>query len=98
MAHVQTAIFLDRDGTIIVDKHYLKDPDGVELLPGTREGIANMRRNGALLFLLSNQSGISRGLLTHSDVDMCNKRMEMLLTGGESIFKEVCIAPEMPDG
>ena len=43
MAERKGWVLLDRDGTVIKDKHYLSDPDGVELLPGAREGLALMR-------------------------------------------------------
>ncbi|MDR3143956.1 MAG: HAD-IIIA family hydrolase [Puniceicoccales bacterium] len=90
-----TAIFLDRDGTIIADRNYLSDPDGVELLDGAKEGILNLKKFGCELFLFSNQSGIARGIITADDVLRCNARMDELLGGG--VFREICVAPEGPD-
>jgi D-glycero-D-manno-heptose 1,7-bisphosphate phosphatase len=58
---VNRALFLDRDGTLIVDKVYLADPAGVELIPGAAEGLARARALGFGLFLFTNQSGIGRG-------------------------------------
>jgi D-glycero-D-manno-heptose 1,7-bisphosphate phosphatase len=58
------AVFVDRDGTLIHDRHYLADPDGVELLPGAAEGIARLNRAGFAVVLVTNQSGIGRGLFT----------------------------------
>ena len=91
------APFLDRDGTIIVDKHYLADPAGVELIPGVRSAIPRARELGYTLFLFTNQSGIGRGLYTLDDVLLVNARMETLLALASPLFTELCIAPEAPD-
>jgi D-glycero-D-manno-heptose 1,7-bisphosphate phosphatase len=55
------AVFLDRDGTLIVDRHYLSDPAGVALLPGAGEGVARLNAAGLFTVLATNQSGIGRG-------------------------------------
>lgn len=72
-------VLLDRDGTIIVDKHYLSDPEGVELLPGAVEGLQRMRAMGFGLAVLSNQSGIGRGYFDEASVLACNRRLAELL-------------------
>ena len=54
-------LFVDRDGTIIADMHYLSDPDRVSLLPGASGSLIRAKKAGCLVFLFSNQSGISRG-------------------------------------
>lgn len=91
------ALFLDRDGTLILDKHYLADPAGVELIPGVPEALRRARALGYSLFLLTNQSGIARGLYTLADVQRCNERMEELIGLPPPLFTDVCIAPEGPD-
>jgi len=91
------ALFLDRDGTIILDKHYLADPAGVELIPGVRSALQRARELGYKLFLFTNQSGIGRGLYTLDDVLLVNARMETLLALASPLFTELCIAPEAPD-
>lgn len=91
------ALFLDRDGTLIVDKAYLADPAGVELIPGVREGLARARALGYKLFLFSNQSGIGRGYFTLDDAHRCNARMEELLALGPGLFADVCLPPEVPE-
>lgn len=91
------AVFLDRDGTIIRDAHYLGDPAQVELLPGAAEAIGKLHEAGFLLFLHTNQSGIGRGFFTIETVHRCNDRMVELLGLGTSIFTGICIAPESPD-
>jgi histidinol-phosphate phosphatase family protein len=57
-------VFLDRDGTLIHDPGYLKDPQRVRLLPGVGKALAHLQRRGFYLVLVSNQSGIGRGLIT----------------------------------
>lgn len=91
------ALFLDRDGTLIVDKNYLADPAGVELIPGTSEALRHARSLGYKLFLLTNQSGIGRGYHTLEDTERVNARMEQLIALGSPLFDAVCIAPEAPD-
>lgn len=91
------ALFLDRDGTLIIDVHHGHDPDGVTLLPGTREALLHARRHGYLLFLFTNQSGIGRGYFTLEDAIACNQRMIELLDLGADVFTDICIAPEHPD-
>ena len=88
------ALFVDRDGTLIVDKVYLADPAGVELIPGAAEGLRRARELGFLLFLFTNQSGIGRGYHTLEDARRVNARMVELLGLPAPAFDGVCIAPE----
>ncbi|MSU65288.1 MAG: HAD-IIIA family hydrolase [Opitutus sp.] len=90
-------LFLDRDGTLILDKHYLADPAGVELIPGVADGLRRARALGYKLFLFTNQSGIGRGLHTLEDALAVNARMEALLGLPRPLFTDICIAPEGPD-
>ena len=94
--HVQ-AVFLDRDGTLIENRHYLASPEGVALLPGVRAALARIRDAGAKLFLFTNQSGVGRGMLTLADVEAVNRRMIEEIDLGADLFTEICIAPERPD-
>lgn len=79
-------IFLDRDGTLIENLHYLASPEGVALLPGVREALARARAAGAKLFLFTNQSGIGRGYFTLTDVEAVNRRMIEMLDLGDEAF------------
>ena len=58
------AVFLDRDGTLIHDPGYLADPAGVRLLPGAADAVRRLNEAGWLAVVVTNQSGIARGLLT----------------------------------
>jgi len=91
------ALFLDRDGTLIIDKDYLADPAGVELLPGVSGALARAHSLGYKLFLFTNQSGIGRGFYTLDDAQRVNARMEEMLALPRPIFDDVCIAPESPE-
>lgn len=57
-------VLLDRDGTIIVEKHYLATVEGIELLPGAVEGLRALGQAGYGLAVVTNQSGVARGKLT----------------------------------
>ena len=91
------ALFLDRDGTLIVDQDYLRDPAGVVLLPGVKEALRDARDLGYRLYLFTNQSGVGRGYFTLEDVRRCNERMIELIGLGPALFAGECIAPEHPD-
>lgn len=73
------AIFLDRDGTIIEDRGYIRDPADVALLPGAGEAIRKLADAGNLIVVISNQSGVARGLFDEAALDRVHKRMEELL-------------------
>lgn len=60
----RAAVFLDRDGTLITEGYYLADPDGVRLVPGAAEALRTLREAGFALVVVTNQSGIAKGLYT----------------------------------
>ncbi len=91
------ALFLDRDGTLIVDGVYLADPARVELIPSAPEALREARALGYRLFLFTNQSGIGRGFHTIADTHRVNARLEQLLGLPHPAFDDICIAPEAPD-
>jgi len=63
-------ILLDRDGTILVEKNYLSSAEGVELIPGAAPALRLLQEGGFGLILITNQSGIARGLFTEADLDL----------------------------
>jgi len=90
------ALFLDRDGTLIRDAHYLKDPEKLEIIHSAGPALQKAKNEGFLLFMHTNQSGIARGYYDWSDVHACNSRMHQEFGWSEDFFTEVCIAPEAP--
>jgi len=83
---VTRAIFIDRDGTINVDKDYLTDPDQLEFIDGSPEAVALANRLGLKVVVISNQSGVSRGIVTADQVDAVNARLiEMLEEKGARV-------------
>ncbi len=91
------AILLDRDGTLIVDRHYLSDPHGVALLPGVGKGLARLSAAGCELFLVSNQSGIGRGYFTEESVLACQQRLDDLLQEFEVRLEDAVWCPHAPE-
>lgn len=90
-------VFLDRDGTIIVNKHYQSDPEVTELLPNARAGLDTLRGAGFGLVLVTNQSGIARGKLSRVDLASIHRRMIALLGGGDGYFAGIYYCPHHPD-
>ncbi len=74
-----TAVFLDRDGTIIEDTGYVGDPEQVRLLPGAAEAIRRLTKLVDVVVLASNQSGVARGLFDEEDLARVHERVEELL-------------------
>jgi histidinol-phosphate phosphatase family protein len=73
------AVLLDRDGTLVVDVPYNGDPARVEPMPGARAALDRLRAAGVPTAVISNQSGIARGLLTHAQVRRVDRRVQELL-------------------
>jgi histidinol-phosphate phosphatase family protein len=73
------AVLFDRDGTLVVDVPYNGDPDLVQPVAGARAALDRLRAAGVPTALVSNQSGIARGLLTRTQVDAVNARLAELV-------------------
>jgi histidinol-phosphate phosphatase family protein len=91
------AVFLDRDGTIIHDAHYLADPAGVRLLPGAAEAIARLNAAGIPVVVATNQSGIGRGYFSEADFLAVQARVEELLAAEGAKVDAVYHCPHAPD-
>jgi desulfoferrodoxin len=94
----KSAVFFDRDDTLIRDVPYNGDPNRVELLPGAREALSLLKNSGLTLIIISNQSGVGRGLITPADVESVNRELERQL--GEPFFTAIYLcfaAPGTPD-
>ncbi len=75
------AVFLDRDDTLMVNVPYLGDPAKVEIFPETAEALFALRKEGFLLFVVSNQSGVGRGLITRDQVMAVDTEMKRQFKG-----------------
>jgi histidinol-phosphate phosphatase family protein len=73
------AVFLDRDGTVMEDAHYIKSPDQVRLIPGAAEAVKKINDAKVPVIVITNQSGIGRGLFTVKDYEAVKNRFESLL-------------------
>jgi len=90
------AVFLDRDGTVIHDAHYLSDPAGVRLLPGAAESVARLNRAGIPVILVTNQSGIGRGYFTEADFRKVQGKLVRMLAERGARFDAVYHCPHAP--
>ena len=91
------AVFLDRDGTIIEDTGFLADPAAVRLLPGAAGAIARLNRAGLPVILVTNQSGIARGLLDEVAYARVAVRLDELLSAGGARLDAHYHCPHHPD-
>jgi KDO2-lipid IV(A) lauroyltransferase len=91
------AAFLDRDGTIIEDPGYLRDPEKIQFIPGSIDALRALQRAGYRLVLISNQAGVARGLLTEGDVRRVNERLIALLAEAGVRLDGVYYCPHHPD-
>lgn len=91
------AIFLDRDGTINVEKHYLYKISDFEFLPGVVDALRKLQRAGYLLIIVTNQSGIGRGYYTESDFQKLNDWMVSTLKEQGVTIADVYYCPHLPD-
>lgn len=91
------AIFLDRDGTINIEKHYLYKSEDFEFLPGVLEGLTSLQNAGYLLIMITNQSGIARGYFTENDYLQLEKWMLSQLLHCNILISRVYHCPHLPD-
>lgn len=94
---VRKAIFLDRDGVVLEAVPYLKDPDQVRLREGVVEFLKRARSEGYRIFLVTNQSGLGRGLFTWREFDRVQNRMILALTAAGVWLDDIEVAPHFKD-
>jgi len=92
------AVFLDRDGTLIQDRHYLDRPEKVRLLPDVPEALIRLRDSGLALVVLSNQSGVARGLFGLDAVGAVHRELELRLEEYGIRMDGIYFCPHHPDG
>jgi D-glycero-D-manno-heptose 1,7-bisphosphate phosphatase len=89
-------LLLDRDGTLITEQDYLKDPRKVRFLAGSLAGLKQLSRAGFQMVVISNQSGIGRGLMTRRDVERVNQRFLKLLKSQGIQLEGIYYCPHHP--
>ena len=90
-------VFLDRDGTLNPDPGYIRSPDQFELFPGVADALARLKQAGAQLILVTNQSGIARGLLSTCDLEAVHMKLKDLLHAAGASLDAVYVCPHHPD-
>ena len=93
--NLRPAVFFDRDGTLIEEAHYCADPAQVKVLPGVSAALRRLKQAGFLTFVITNQSGIGRGLITETQYRAVEA--EMLRQAGAGLIDAVYFCPEAPD-
>jgi len=91
------AVFFDRDGTLNLDPGYLGDPDKVVLYPNVSKGIKRLKELGFMIIVISNQSGITRKLITHEDVKKVNDKINFLLAKEGTSIDDFIYCPYHPE-
>ncbi len=92
------AVFLDRDGTLIVERCYPSHPDQVQLLPGAAEAIESLRRAGYACVVVTNQSGVGRGMLTEAQMHSVNDEMTRQLAAAGTVLDGLYYCTLAPQG
>jgi D-glycero-D-manno-heptose 1,7-bisphosphate phosphatase len=89
-------VLLDRDGTVNVDRGYLSDPEQLELIRGAGSALARLREQGLGLIIVSNQSGIGRGLLDEVELERIHARLAELLAKDGTALDGIYCCPHLP--
>ena len=90
-------VFLDRDGTLIVEKHYLSDPAQVELIGGVAAALRRLRENGYGVAVITNQSGVGRGYFSPERLEAVHSRIRDLLAAEGARLDGIYVCPHTPD-
>jgi D-glycero-D-manno-heptose 1,7-bisphosphate phosphatase len=90
-------VFLDRDGTLIIDKIYLNDPDQIVYLPGVFEALARLRDAGYQFIMVTNQSGVARGIVTLENLNEIHRRIRVAFAEHGIEFRAIYYAPYAVD-
>lgn len=97
MNRLPSAVFLDRDGTIMEDAHYIKSPMQVRLLPGAAAAIKRINDSNIPVIVVTNQSGIARGIFSVEDYEKVRARFERLLSDEGAHIDASYYCPHAPD-
>jgi D-glycero-D-manno-heptose 1,7-bisphosphate phosphatase len=90
-------VILDRDGTIVIDRGYLKDPAGLEFAPGAALGLKWLFERGYRLVIVTNQSGVGRGFFPYEAVLAMNARLTTMVERAGAKLAGIYVCPHAPD-
>ncbi len=96
-ARQRAAVFLDRDGTIIEDVAYLRHPDQARLIPGAAQAIKRLNDRGILAIVVTNQSGMARGLVSRHEYQAAERRVDELLQAEGAKLDAHYFCPHLPE-
>ena len=95
---LKPAVFLDRDGTMIVDRDYLSDPKQIKYFGGTVDALRSLKKAGYLLVVVTNQSGVARGYYLESAVKLIHRKMKQDLSKKDAAPHAFFYCPHYPGG
>jgi D-glycero-D-manno-heptose 1,7-bisphosphate phosphatase len=89
-------LVLDRDGTIVIDRGYADDAASLEFVPGAAEGLRSFHAGGYRLLVITNQSGVGRGLFPLERVHQMNARLEVMVREAGARLERIYFCPHAP--
>ena len=92
-----SAVMLDRDGTIVVDRDYLDDPEQLQFLPGAAEALRLMHERGLRLVILTNQSGVGRGRFSLERLQEIHERLRRMVQQAGAQIDGLYFCPHRPE-
>lgn len=90
-------LILDRDGTIVFDRDYLADPAGLEWLPGAADALRSLHQRGYRLIVITNQSGVGRGMFSLSQLQQMNLRLQEMASACGAHLERIYYCPHRPE-
>lgn len=96
MRPARNVVVLDRDGTIVEDRHYLDNPAGLQFLPGAAEGLRMLHERGCRLVVITNQSGIGRGLFSVTQLEQIHDRLRLMTSAIGAPLEAIYYCPHVP--
>jgi D-glycero-D-manno-heptose 1,7-bisphosphate phosphatase len=98
MGGSRAAVFLDMDGTLTIERGHVTDPGDLELIEGAADAVRALNSAGLLVVLVSNQSGVSRGLMTEDDLARLHDSLEAMLSEGGAHLDAAYYCPNFEGG
>ena len=90
-------VVLDRDGTLVVERHYLSDPGELELTEGAADGLRRLAALGLGLVVVTNQSAVGRGIFDQTKLDAIHARLEEMLAAEHVALDGIYVCPHRPE-